>query len=206
MAHFSGTVKVTDMDAENIKLLDRFTLTVDKGEFQFQNKYGLLDDIGNEILKKEYHAIWEMTDNLIAFRYGIVFGLLNSNGDTIIEPCLEGFREFEYQGESRCSFIEDILGKESFKENEDYIIFHENITNRPLLLSQSGEIISKFEFDWLGHVFSNGRGKVILNGKAGIYNFKLKRFDVEAAYHDEELYLSDIGEIVYEQRQADRVG
>lgn len=194
------------MDTENIKFLDRFKLTVDKGEFPFQNKYGLSDDNGKEIFKKEYHAIWEMTDNLIAFRYGIVFGLLNSNGDTIVEPCLEGFREFEYKGQNRCSFVEDILGKGSFEENEEYLIFNENATNRPLLLTASGEIISKFEFDWLGRVFTNGLGKVILNGKAGIYDFKLKQFEVQPVYHDEELYLSDIGEIIYEQRQTDRVG
>lgn len=194
------------MDTKNIKFLDRFKLTVDKGEFPFQNKYGLADDNGKEILKKEYHAIWEMTDNLIAFRYGIVFGLLNSNGDIVIEPCLEGFREFEYHGESRCSFIEDILGKGSFEENEEYLIFNENTSKKPFLLAASGEIISKFEFDWLGHVFANGLGKVILNSKAGIYNFKLRQFEVQPIYHDEELYLSDIGEIIYEHRQTNRVG
>lgn len=185
------------MGTENIIILDKYILTIDRGQFPFQNKYGLVDNAGKEILKTEYHAIWEIAKGLIGYRYGIVFGLLNANGEIIIEPCLEGFREFEYKEKERCSFVEDILKPESHEEDYEYLTYDENITHKPLLLNSSGEIISKFEFDWIGHVFPRGQGKVIANGKAGIYNFKLKQYEVQPIYHDEELYLSEKGDIIY---------
>lgn len=194
------------MGTENIKILDRYNLTIDKGKFPFQNKYGLVDNEGKEILKTKYHAIWEIAKGLIGYRYGIVFGLLNSNGQVIIEPCLEGLINFEYEGEDGCSFVEDILGPDSYNENYEYLTYDENITHKPLLLNSGGEIISRFEFDWLGHVFPNGQGKVIVNGKAGIYNFKLSQYEVQPTYHDEELYLSDKGEVIYGAWPFDKVG
>jgi hypothetical protein len=193
------------MRIENFKILDKYILTVQKGVFPFQNKYGLVDMAGNEILKTEYHAIWEIARGLIGYRYGIVFGLLNSDGAIIIEPCLQGFIEFQDEGKMGCAFIEDILDPDSYGENYEYLTYDESVTHRPLLLNSVGEIISKFEFDWLGHVFPNGRGKVIVNGKAGIYNFKLKQYDVQPTYHDEELNLYK-GEIIYGPYPIERVG
>lgn len=194
------------MEVTNFKLLNKFILTIEKDELPFQNKYGLTDEIGNEILETEYHAIWEVAKNLIGFRYGVEFGLIHGNGKIIIEPCLEGFIEFEYKGKEGCTFIEDILGPSSYEDNYEYIILHQNKTNKPLLINSGGEIISKFEFDWLGHVFTNGNGKVITNGKAGIYNFKNNQFVVKPTYFDDQLYLDNNGEIIYGEWRANKLG
>lgn len=185
------------MEVTNFKLLNKFILTIEKGELPFQNKYGLTGENGNEILKAEYHAIWEVAKNLIGFRYGVEFGLIDANGKIIIEPCLEGFIEFEYKGQKGCNFIEDILGPGSYEDNYEYLLYHQNKTNKPLLLNSKGEIISKFEFDWIGHVFTNGNAKVIKNGKAGIFNFMCKEFVIEPTYHDQDLYLDNNGDIIY---------
>jgi hypothetical protein len=194
------------MTRDRDQLLDKFTLTVKTGEFSFQNKYGLVEVNGKEILEPIYHAIWEIARGLIGYRYGIVFGLINENGEILIEPRLEGYREFDFKGRPSCSFAEDLYGPHSYEPDYEYITYYEIDTHRPLLLDFSGKIISRFEFDWIGRVFRAGNSKVLVNGKAGIYNFKLDKYEVEPTYQDEELYLSENGEIIYVPGSPNRMG
>lgn len=175
-----------------------FCVTIRKGAMPFLNRYGLLDERGQLLLPEKFHAIWEVAPNLIGFREGPVFGLMNRDGEIIVDPCLEGLRKYDDDGDGTSYvFAEEVYGPSSFGENPSTIQFYNFETKRKLLLNADGDIISRFEFDWIGYVFPNGYAKVILNNACGVYNFRTHQYEVELIHRDTDIELTNKGEVIY---------
>lgn len=164
-------------------LLNGFTLTVvTNRDMPFLNRYGLLDKSGKRVLKNLYHAIWELNDYLIGFRWGTRFGIIGKNGNIIIDPILKGDINISEGSRKKDEFM---FGEEFYTRewnSSEYLIFDLDQNYKSFLISKKGKIISNGQFDTIAEATQNGFCLVANNDKWGLFSIKNKKLLIDTIF------------------------